>query len=157
MAHKLSVQTLQIKSRELNIKERESNNIHNSSRVLNLQLQLSNMIKLLDRHENRAKTYTTSYDPDHILWKKVHEYEEAIEKIQDCINEIYETQTQPRFTTETAVITPNDILCSNKKTKFNNSICNNVIGIDVDTTIEYKGSGSEDEELSESIINMVDV
>jgi hypothetical protein len=156
MAHKLSVQTLQIKSRELNIKERESNNIHISSRVLNLQLQLSNMIKLLDRHENRAKAYTTTYDPNHILWKKVHEYEDAIEKLQDRISEMYETQ--PGYTTEAcSVISPNDIaMCNNKRTKFNDS-SNNVIGIDVDTTIEYKGSTSEDEELSESIINMVDV
>jgi hypothetical protein len=42
MAHQISMQALEIKNRELAIKEREANNINMGAQILNLQLQLGN-------------------------------------------------------------------------------------------------------------------
>jgi hypothetical protein len=51
--------------------------------LLNLNFQINNMYKMLDRLERRAKQYTTEYDQEHFLWKKVLDQELQIEKLQD--------------------------------------------------------------------------
>jgi hypothetical protein len=84
----INMATLEVRRHELAMRKMEMEQQQQTVVLMNLHMQLSNMQRQLDRAELQAKTYVQSYDPNHILWKTVHQQEEAIDNMNKKINEL---------------------------------------------------------------------
>jgi hypothetical protein len=82
----ISLAALQVKKKELDMRQLECKNQRRNSILLNMHLQLQNLNRMLDRAESRAKNFSNGYDPNHILWKTVHEHEQKVNDYNDKIN-----------------------------------------------------------------------
>jgi hypothetical protein len=82
----INMAALQVKKKELDMRQLEWKNQRRNAVLLNMHLQLQNLNRTLDRAEARAKNFTTGYDPNHILWQAVIDHENTIKEYNDKIN-----------------------------------------------------------------------
>jgi hypothetical protein len=94
MATKINLANIDLRERKLELRQKEARNQERKNSILSLNLQIGNMYKMLDRYENRAKQYTSGYDKDDCLWKKVIEQECAIEAVQEKLENLISENEQ---------------------------------------------------------------
>jgi hypothetical protein len=94
MATQINLATLEMKEKELEIRSKEVSNTEQETLLLNYNLQINNMYRMLDRCEARAKQFTTQYDENNFFWKKVIEQERLIDSIQQKINLLSEKKNE---------------------------------------------------------------
>jgi hypothetical protein len=88
MATQINLATIDLRERELEVRKQEASNQERENMLLNLNLQIHNMYKMLDRCEARAKQFCLEYDKEHPLWRKVLEQELLIEQTQEKMDSL---------------------------------------------------------------------
>jgi hypothetical protein len=140
VTNQIGLATFDVKKQEIAICTKEINNNQRDDILMSMQMQMTNMCRLLESAVDIAKTMTSSFDEHNFLWKKVIKQQEAIEALQVRIDEFYdETKAIADEETRKRKISEEEPKESNKKPPSVIELLNN----------EYK-TDDEDEDFSDS-------
>jgi vesicle coat complex subunit len=90
VTNQIGLATIDVKKQEIAMRTKEINNNQRGDILMSMQMQMTNMCRLLESAVDIAKTMTSSFDENNFLWKKVIKQQEAIEGLQCRIDEFYD-------------------------------------------------------------------
>jgi hypothetical protein len=124
-----------------------------------LQMQMQTAIKLMDRSEDRAKLYSTGYDPENEFWIKFEEYQHEVEELQLLIKQFANPNYKEDDNSESGFMVKkrkgNDNEFYNPVENGKENIinidtdANNCVGLPLGSTITIDENQKEYEDLSE--------